>query len=170
MKPRRFATPLVFCLLGVGLAACPDNNTASAPPSASARDQAGLETPPRSDERSAVTHAGMPSGTGDRVFFAYDSSQLSRDAQRVLRGQASWLRTAGPRELTIEGHADERGTREYNLALAERRASAVRDYLVSQGVPAERLRTVSYGKERPQLAGHDETAWAQNRRAVSVPQ
>jgi peptidoglycan-associated lipoprotein len=124
--------------------------------------------PPSGDQRQKVVVGGIPTDVGDRVFFALDSSVLSADAQRTLQRQAVWVRSAGPRVLTVEGHCDERGTREYNLALGDRRASVVRDYLVAQGVTADRLRVVSYGKERPQVAGHDEATWAQNRRAVSV--
>ncbi len=171
MKPTRIATSLSLCLIGIGLAACPDSNATKEPPGvADLRDRAAVESPPRNDRRSAVTGTELPPGVGDRVFFAYDSSVLNGDAQRTLQAQAAWLRGNGPPVLTIQGHADERGTREYNLALGDRRASAVRDYLVSQGVAATRLQTVSYGKERPQAAGHDEASWAQNRRAVSVTQ
>ena len=107
---------------------------------------------------------------GDRVFFAFDKSDLSADARRTLERQAAWLRQWSNQRLTVEGHCDERGTREYNLALGERRANAVKDYLVAQGVSASRLSTISYGKERPVVLGSNEAAWAQNRRGVSVPQ
>lgn len=106
---------------------------------------------------------------GDRVFFAYDKFDLSADARRTLERQAAWLKQYAAARLTVEGHADERGTREYNLALGERRANAVKDYLVALGVPAARLTTVSYGKERPAVLGSNEAAWSQNRRGVSVP-
>ncbi len=107
---------------------------------------------------------------GDRVFFAFDKSDLSADARRTLERQAAWLRQWSNQRLTVEGHCDERGTREYNLALGERRANAVKDYLAAQGIPASRLSTISYGKERPVVLGSNEAAWAQNRRGVSVPQ
>jgi peptidoglycan-associated lipoprotein len=107
---------------------------------------------------------------GDRVFFAYDKADLSADARRTLERQAAWLRQWTNQRLTVEGHCDERGTREYNLALGERRANAVKDYLAALGVPASRLSTISYGKERPVVLGSNEAAWAQNRRGVSVPQ
>lgn len=105
---------------------------------------------------------------GDRVYFAYDSSLLSPDAQQILLRQAAWLKQNPAVSLTVEGHADERGTREYNIALGARRSDAVRDFLIAQGIGSDRLRTVSYGKERPQTAGADEASWAQNRRGVSV--
>jgi peptidoglycan-associated lipoprotein len=109
---------------------------------------------------------------GSRVYFAFDSYALDSSAQQTLRAQAAWLQKYPDVTAVIEGHADERGTREYNLALGERRAKAVYDYLVSLGVPASRLSTVSYGKERPAVVGSNEAAWAQNRRAytnVSAP-
>lgn len=105
---------------------------------------------------------------GDRVFYALDSSVLTSEAQATLDRQAAWLKANSSVNVVVEGHADERGTREYNLALGERRATAAKNYLVSVGVPAARVSTVSYGKERPAVAGSDESAWSQNRRAVTV--
>ncbi|ABD53893.1 peptidoglycan-associated lipoprotein Pal [Jannaschia sp. CCS1] len=105
---------------------------------------------------------------GDRVLFAVDQSTLSSGAQSVLAGQAQWLLSNPEFTALIEGHADEQGTREYNLALGARRAAAVREYLVSQGVPDARLRTISYGKERPLQICSDEACYSQNRRAVTV--
>ncbi|MAR57081.1 MAG: peptidoglycan-associated lipoprotein [Rickettsiales bacterium] len=110
----------------------------------------------------------MEQNVGDRVFFAYDSSVLSSAAQSTLQRQSSWLNEYPNVNVAIEGHADERGTREYNLALGERRANAARNYLESLGVNPSRMRVVSYGKERPAVLGSDEQAWAQNRRAVTV--
>jgi len=104
---------------------------------------------------------------GDRIFFAYDSAEISSEGQQILKRQADWLRRYGNVSVTIEGHCDERGTREYNLALGERRANAVRQYLIAQGIPAARIKTISYGKERPDPVGSDEAAWARNRRAVT---
>jgi peptidoglycan-associated lipoprotein len=105
---------------------------------------------------------------GDRVLFAVDQSTLSPEAQAVLDGQAGWLMTNRDFTAVIEGHADEQGTREYNLALGARRANSVQEYLISRGVAANRLRTVSYGKERPIEICSDEACYAQNRRAVTV--
>ena len=105
---------------------------------------------------------------GDRIFFDTDSSSIRADAQQTLTKQASWLNQYGNYAITIEGHADERGTREYNLALGARRAAATRDFLVSRGVKASRLRTISYGKERPVAVCDDISCWSQNRRAVIV--
>ncbi|MGB0749178.1 MAG: peptidoglycan-associated lipoprotein Pal [Magnetospiraceae bacterium] len=104
---------------------------------------------------------------GDRVFFDTDSYRLRSDAQATLRQQAPLITTRNL-IVTIEGHADERGTREYNLALGDRRANAVREFLVGLGVSPSQVRTISYGKERPDALGHNETAWSQNRRGVTV--
>jgi peptidoglycan-associated lipoprotein len=105
---------------------------------------------------------------GDRVFFDFDAYEIRPDAQNTLQQQAAWLQQYGQYTVTIEGHADERGTREYNLALGERRAAAVRNYLIALGVDGNRIQPISYGKERPEVPGSDETAWAQNRRGVTV--
>jgi peptidoglycan-associated lipoprotein len=103
---------------------------------------------------------------GDRIFFASDRSELTQEGRRTVEGWAGWLRQNPGVSATIEGHADERGTREYNLALGERRAAAARNALIAQGIEARRLATVSYGKERPQVLGSTEQSWAQNRRGV----
>lgn len=107
-------------------------------------------------------------GPADRVLFGYDGAVLNAESQRRLDGQVEWLNQNSNKKLTIEGHADERGTREYNLALGERRANAVKNYLVALGVDASRINTVSYGKERPAVTDSTEDGWAQNRRAVTV--
>ena len=104
----------------------------------------------------------------DRVFFALDSHTLTAEGRSVLDAQAQWLNTNSRVNVTIEGHADERGTREYNLALGERRANAVRLYLESRGVASNRLQTVTYGKERPEAFGNDEASHSRNRRSVTV--
>jgi peptidoglycan-associated lipoprotein len=105
---------------------------------------------------------------GDRVFFDSDSSDLSQTAQATLAKQANWLQQYGRYNVTVEGHADERGTREYNFALGARRAETTKDYLVARGIPAPRIRTISYGKERPVASCNDNSCWSQNRRAVTV--
>jgi peptidoglycan-associated lipoprotein len=105
---------------------------------------------------------------GDRVFFDTDSSDLSQQARATLDKQAQWLGHYERYAFTIEGHADERGTREYNIALGARRAQTVRDYLTSRGVSAQRMRTISYGKERPVAVCDDISCWSQNRRAVTA--
>ena len=104
---------------------------------------------------------------GSTVYFDYDQSTLTSEAQATLDRQAAFLKANPSVRIVIEGHCDERGTREYNLALGDRRASAARDYLVAKGVNASRLTTISYGKERPEIGGSNETSWALNRRAMS---
>src|ERR1700754_1060480 len=119
--------------------------------------------PPGSQQEFLVT-------VGDRVFFETDSSNLTAEAQATLDKQAAWLSRYGNYRILIEGHADERGTREYNIALGERRASVVVNYLVSKGVSAARITSKSYGKERPVAICDDISCWSQNRRAVTVIQ
>lgn len=104
----------------------------------------------------------------DRVFFAFDSSAISPDSAEILDTQVKWLKKFSNVNVIVQGYCDERGTREYNLALGERRANAVKMYLISQGIAADRISTISYGKERPAVLGSNEAAWAQNRRAVTV--
>jgi peptidoglycan-associated lipoprotein len=111
--------------------------------------------------------ADFRQNVGDRVFFDTDKSTIREDGRTTLNRQAEWLKKYTNYPITIEGHCDERGTREYNLALGERRANAARQYLIAQGVPASRIKTISYGKERPDPVGSDEAAWARNRRAVT---
>ncbi|WP_420394077.1 peptidoglycan-associated lipoprotein Pal [Acuticoccus sp.] len=130
-------------------------------------------TPP-----STVAGAGAPAtpgspqdfavNVGDRVFFTVDSSNITPTAADVLNQQAAWLQRYPQYQVTVEGHADERGTREYNIALSARRADATRNYLASRGVPASRMRTISFGKERPVAVCDNETCWNQNRRAVTI--
>ena len=105
---------------------------------------------------------------GDRVFFESDQTDLSPQAITTLEKQAQWLQTYNRYSFTIEGHADERGTREYNIALGARRAQSVRSYLASKGIDPSRMRTISYGKERPVAVCNDISCWSQNRRAVTV--
>jgi len=111
----------------------------------------------------------LATGVKDRVFFATNKSTLTTASRDTLRKQAAWMRKKGKNlSFTIEGHADERGTREYNLALGERRANAVKDYLMTYGISGNRLNVISYGKERPVNSGSNPLAWSQNRRSVTV--
>jgi peptidoglycan-associated lipoprotein len=127
------------------------------------------------DQTAAIAGAATPGSqqdfivnVGDRVFFESDSSELTPQARETLDKQAQWLNQYNRYAFTIEGHADERGTREYNIALGARRAQAAREYLVSRGVLAQRMHTISYGKERPVAVCNDISCWSQNRRAVTV--
>ena len=125
---------------------------------------------------SGVTSVGLSEGTqenlvatvGDRVFFGYDEHNLTDQARQIVGMQAEWLQQYPNVNVVVEGHCDERGTREYNLALGDRRATALRNYLIASGVSPERVRTISYGKERPATPGSYPEAWAQNRRSVLV--
>jgi len=146
---------LVALALGLALAGCaqqklPDN-----------AGGLGLAATPGSQQDFTVN-------VGDRVFFDTDSSALSVQARNTLDKQAQWLARYPNYPITIEGHADERGTREYNLALGARRAAATRDYLAARGIAARRIHTISYGKERPVAVCDDISCWSQNRRAVTV--
>jgi len=105
---------------------------------------------------------------GDRVFFDFDQFSVRQDQRAVLDRQAAWLKKYPEVTVTVEGHADERGTREYNIALGNRRATAAKNYLVALGINPNRVQTISYGKERPAVAGSNDQAWSQNRRAVTV--
>lgn len=151
----------------------------------------GCETPPTSDARvatdgsyiddgSSYQDSGLGSefsgmgedelapGVFNTVYFATDSSVLNSEAQAVLGAQASWLKDNPILNVVVEGHCDERATREYNLALGERRANSIKKFLVSSGVESSRITTISYGKERPAVAGSDAESWALNRRGITV--
>src|SRR5438552_9763284 len=110
----------------------------------------------------------LEASAGDRVFFAFDRADISPEARQILTHQADWLRRYPNVTATIEGHCDERGTREYNLALGERRAQAAKNVLVALGIPAGRIQTISYGKERPEIPHSDDSSYAQNRRGVTT--
>jgi peptidoglycan-associated lipoprotein len=134
---------------------------------------AGCAKPP--DQTAAMAGAAAPGSqqdfvvnVGDRVFFETDSTELTPQATATLDKQAQWLNLYNRYAFTIEGHADERGTREYNIALGARRAQTVRQYLSARGVSPQRMRTISYGKERPVAVCNDISCWSQNRRAVTV--
>ena len=166
---------LVMLAIAASLAACgtssqSDGNTVET------TDSSVLET----DDGTGATLTAFEEGAGvtvlsegaarakDRVFFDFDQSALSRTAIATLNAQVALLKANPSVKVTIEGHADERGTREYNLGLGERRASAVKNYLVSKGISSTRVNTISYGKERPHVLGSNEASWHQNRRAVTV--
>jgi peptidoglycan-associated lipoprotein len=139
----------------------PYRKTSSKPRDGRARSLGGGAATPGSAQDFTVN-------VGDRIFFDLDSSSIRADAQQTLARQAQWLNRYRQYSIVVEGHADERGTREYNLALGARRAAATRDYLSSQGVAANRIKTISYGKERPVAVCDDISCWSQNRRAVTT--
>jgi len=151
---------------GILLAAC-----ASKPEEKSASTTSGSTSTGSTSVTSAVipgSQQDLVQNVGDRVFFGFDKYDLTPEAQATLERQAAWLKQHPQVTVTVEGHCDERGTREYNLALGERRATAAKNYLVALGIDANRINTISYGKERPAVSGSNEEAWAQNRRAVTV--
>ncbi len=163
--------PKALLLVAVlGLAACnnPDRYGGAGGVDPSAGVGSGIDTSGLGDPNNPNSVAYFNQTIGDRVLFAVDQSNLSDTARTVLSGQARWMQSNPDYAVIIEGHADEQGTREYNLALGARRASAVQNFLISQGVSASRLRTVSYGKERPLEVCSDEACYSQNRRAVTV--
>ena len=140
----------------VFVAACSSNEQAAAPSGTAAVTPGSI--------------ADFKQNVGDRVYFDFDQSSVREDGRATLGKQATWLKQYTNYPITIEGKCDERGTREYNLALGERRANAVKQYLIAQGVPATRIQTISYGKERPEVVGSDEGAWARNRVGITVLQ
>ena len=153
---------------GSGAAASASSNT-SGNTSGNTSSDAGVTTSAggASSIGSIRTPDELLAKVGSTVYFDYDQSSLTSEAQATLDRQAAFLKASPSFRLIIEGHCDERGTREYNLALGDRRASAVRDYLVAKGINASRLSTISYGKERPSVGGSNETSYALNRRSVS---
>ena len=182
MKTLMIGKSLAVLSTVVFLAACagdeemPAPMMTAAPAPAPPAPMAARPPTPAPAPMAAPAPAGVVSGSimdfqqnvGDRVLFGYDRSELEDTGRSTLQKQAAWLQRFPTVVLTIEGHADERGTREYNLALGARRAQAVRDYLVSLGVSGARVETISYGKERPICVASDDPCWQQNRRGVST--
>ena len=158
-----FKKLLLLVVTGFFLASCAATNTnqgGDSDASASSSSSDGSIT--------AGTQEDLIVNVGDRVFFEFDSSDLTVDAQATLDAQAAWLMQYPDTNITIEGHADERGTREYNLALGDKRAFAVYSYLAQAGIDTNRMEYISWGKERPEVVGSDETAYSQNRRGVTT--
>ncbi|BAT61656.1 outer membrane lipoprotein Omp16 precursor [Variibacter gotjawalensis] len=145
-------------LVALSLGACASNPM----------DQAGRDGRYAAGQAAPGSQQDFVVNVGDRVFFESDSTELSSQARATLEKQAQWLAKYNRYSFLIEGHADERGTREYNIALGARRSQAVREYLASRGIEPSRMRTISYGKERPVAVCNDISCWSQNRRAVTV--
>ena len=162
----------LLLVAALGLAACnnPDRFGAggAGADGAGGFGAGGIGTSGLGDPNDPRSIAYFNQAVGDRVLFAVDQSTLSGEARGVLAGQAAWLQSHPDYAIIIEGHADEQGTREYNLALGARRAAAVQDYLISQGIAPSRMKTISYGKERPLEVCSEEACYAKNRRAVTV--
>jgi len=156
----------------IGLAGCTKKPPKQLPPAPSQTVTTTTTTPtppPTNEGPTPGSRADFMAQSGtDTVHFATDSSDIDSEAQSILTKQAAWLAKYPNVRVTIEGHCDERGTREYNLALGDRRANSAKNFLVNAGVNAARISVISYGKERPIATGSDEEAWAQNRRAVTV--
>ncbi len=165
----RNAPALLAAAALIALAGCAKKPPAELPPPAQGTPGATATAGPA---MSTVTPGSqedfVASVLADRIFFDTDKSDVDTDDQATLRSQAAWLAKYPAVRVTIEGHCDERGTREYNLALGERRANATKNALAALGVSPSRITTISYGKERPDALGSDESAWAKNRRAVTV--
>lgn len=166
------SSTLKLILLGFSallLAACANTQASKKPVQTTvAAEPEPVYTPPVETGPTPGTQDHLNQEAGDRVFFDFDKYSIRADQEAILKAQARWLADFPNVGVVVEGHADERGTREYNLALGERRANAVKNYLVALGVNAARIETVSYGKERPAVMGSNEEAWAQNRRGVLV--
>ena len=164
---------MAVAMLVGGLAACKDSdsgNVAGGPGGGSGAGN-GYESTPLGGVQTgdvASASAELKNSVGDTVRFGYDSSDIAPEARSILQRQAAFMQRYQNLTFTIEGHCDERGTREYNLALGERRATSAKNALISLGVSAQRLTTISYGKERPVAVGSNDAVWAQNRRAVTV--
>lgn len=169
----KLKTTLIAATALIAVAGCSKKRPAELPPPPS-------ETPPAqtmpTDNGGTVGSTVVPGSaadfkqtvSSDTIHFGTDQSDIDPEARAILDSQAQWLGRYPNVRITVEGHCDERGTREYNLALGERRANAAKNYLAARGVDASRISTISYGKERPIALGSDEAAWAQNRRAVTV--
>ena len=154
---------LLLVATGFFLASCAATNTQQGGDVDAASTSSGSDS-----SITAGTQEDLIVNVGDRVFFEFDSSELTVDAQATLDAQAAWLMQYPDTNITIEGHADERGTREYNLALGDKRAFAVYSYLAQAGIDTNRMEYISWGKERPEVVGSNETAYSQNRRGVTT--
>ena len=144
------------------------SSSATGSASASANASESVTAPSSTTSATQMSDAEKLAQVGNTVYFGFDSAELSGKAQSTLDRQAAFLNVNPSLVIIVEGHADERGTREYNLALGDRRATAVRDYMLAKGLNSARIRTVSYGKERPAVSGSNEDAWEKNRRAATV--
>jgi len=168
VKPMNKLTTLLLLTGALALAACNNPDRYGKGGAGGAGGAGGISQGGLGDPSNPNSIAYFNQTIGDRVHFAVDQSTLTGEAQTILAQQASWLGSHPGYTAIIEGHADEQGTREYNIALGDRRANAVKDYLIARGVAGNRLQTVSYGKERPLAVCSDEACYAQNRRAVTV--
>ncbi|PPR47313.1 MAG: Outer membrane lipoprotein Omp16 [Alphaproteobacteria bacterium MarineAlpha5_Bin9] len=158
----------IFIIIFISACATTPKDSADSSGSGSSTDSIGTLTETSGSGIISGSQEDLIVNVGDRVFFGYDSFDLDADAQELLQDQAAWMKQHSDVSVIIEGHCDERGTREYNLALGEKRAQAVKNYLISLGVSSSRVSTISYGKERPAVIGSNDGAWSQNRRSVTT--
>ncbi len=166
----KLRTALIVATMALAVAGCQKKRPETLPPGPGPVDP-GPAPGPGTDTGQAApgTSAHFKQNVAsDTVLFGLDQYDIDAEARRILDSQAQWLTQFPSTRITIEGHADERGTREYNLALGDRRANAAKNYLAARGIAPERITTISYGKERPVALGSDEASWAQNRRAVTI--
>jgi peptidoglycan-associated lipoprotein len=159
MRSASFKMAVVFCSV-LALAACTKKNQPTLDPGAGLDNAAGRAAPGSKEEFKTVV--------GDRIYFIVDQSSLTPESEATLTSQAQWLQKYPGVTIQMEGHADERGTREYNISLSARRATAAREFLIQQGVPAGRISSIAYGKERPVALCNEEQCFTQNRRAVTI--
>lgn len=164
----RTITKAILIASLVALGACAPKRKVTDIPPPPAQDNAQVQDPNAGKPIPGSQEDFVASVVADRIFFDTDKYDVDTDDQAALRSQAQWLARYPAKRVTIEGHADERGTRDYNIALGERRANAAKNYLAALGVDSGRISTISYGKERPDALGSDEASWAKNRRAVTV--
>ena len=162
----KYVKLIAVIVLAAGLGAC--SSVDKKTDGGAGKSAGDSKRPSANSSWSAYTNKNK-NGYSDRVFFTYDRHDLSGEARQTIEAWSRWLRAHADATVLVEGHTDERGTREYNLALGARRATSVKNYLAALGVSARRLRTISYGKERPAVAGSTERSWAENRRGVARP-
>jgi len=159
---------LLSLFIAVFISACATKPKDSAETSGSSSSTSADSVSSETEEIQGGTQEDLIVNVGDRVFFGYDSAKLDEDAQELLQDQVAWLKEYPNVSVIIEGHCDERGTREYNLALGEKRAQSVKNYIIGLGIDSSRVSTISFGKERPAVVGSNDGAWSQNRRSVTT--
>ncbi|HEX8301660.1 peptidoglycan-associated lipoprotein Pal [Sphingomonas sp.] len=163
----KIATSLVLAVALVATAGCAKKRIADVPPGPGA-DMGAPDNGSGEEQSSALNEQFKREVSSNTINFAFDQYDIDPEARAILDSQARWLAAHPGVRITIEGHCDERGTREYNLALGDRRANAAKNYLAARGISPSQINTISYGKERPVALGSDDSSWAQNRRAVTI--
>jgi peptidoglycan-associated lipoprotein len=164
----KMTTGLALAVALIATAGCTKKRPIDVPPPPVTDNGGGMDSSSGEEGTNALNEQFKREVMSNTVHFAYDQYDIDPEARRILDDQARWLTGHPGVRITIEGHCDERGTREYNLGLGDRRANAAKNYLAARGVPASQITTISYGKERPVALGSDESSWAQNRRAVTI--